>query len=132
MQNSETITKEILTLEKKFWTAMKDHDLKTALALTDFPCIVAGSHGAMSVDQKQFEEMFNSGNETVRTFEFEEDKAEVRLLSPETAVIAYKVHTTMTNADQDKTIDAVDTSTWVRRDNKWLCAMHTETQLVPQ
>lgn len=132
MQNTESVTKEILTLEKKFWAALRDQDLLTAISLTDFPCIVAGPHGAMSVDQKKFEEMFNSGKEAIRSFEFDEAKAEVRLVGPETAVIAYKIHTTLANAGDKTAMDAVDTSTWIRKDNKWLCAMHTETELLPQ
>jgi uncharacterized protein YndB with AHSA1/START domain len=32
-------------LEERFWEALKERDVETALALTDFPCIVAGPQG---------------------------------------------------------------------------------------
>ncbi|MGZ3690729.1 MAG: nuclear transport factor 2 family protein [Pseudobdellovibrio sp.] len=131
MLNNQSFMQEIIGLERKFWNAMKDHDLDAAVALTDFPCIVAGSQGTMSVDRKKFEEMFNANKEAIRTFDFEEAKAEVRLLGPDTAVIAYPVHSTLMSAGQNKSINAVDTSTWIRRHNKWLCAMHTETEMAP-
>ena len=127
MENS--ITKEILDLEKKFWTALRERDLDTALTLTDFPCLIAGSHGVYSVDRAQFTEMFNSDKERIRDFDFDEDKAEVRQIGPDTAIVAYNVHSTFGAEGDEKSIDAVDTSTWVKRDNRWVCAMHTETEL---
>lgn len=128
--DSENITKEILGLEKKYWNAMRDHDLESAISLTDFPCLVAGSHGLQSVDKEQFTKMFNSSEGGTRTFEFDESNVEVRQINPTTAVVAYKVHTSFSNKGESKTIDAVDTSTWIKRDDKWVCAMHTETELV--
>lgn len=128
MQNTD-IKSEILNLEKKYWTAMSEHDLETALGLTDFPCVVAGANGVLSVDKEQFSKMFNSNQESVRSFNFEEDKAEVRQVGPDTAVIAYKVHTTVLKDGKNQKVDAVDASTWIRRGDKWVCAMHTEAEL---
>lgn len=124
--NNQNVTSEILNLERKYWTAMRDHDLETALSLTDFPCLVASSHGVSSVDRAEYEKMFRSNEGSIRAFTFNEEDAEVRQVSPDTAVVAYKVKSTFTKEGQSQTIDAVDTSTWVRRDNKWVCAMHSE------
>lgn len=133
IQKDPTIlAREILNLEKKYWSAMKDHDLNAAMALTDFPCLVAGAHGIMSVNKQQFADMFESHHETLRIFNFDEDKTEVRQVSPDTAVIAYQVHTSVTRNGEQRIIDAIDTSTWVKRNGKWLCAMHTETEIVKQ
>lgn len=132
MQNSEPIRNEILNLEKKYWNAMRNQDLDAALSLTDFPCLVAGAQGISSVNQEQFQKMFNSNQNSFRTFNFDEDKVEVRQVSPDTAVIAYRVQTTLTKDGQEKSIDAIDTSTWVKRNDKWVCAMHTEVELKPQ
>jgi hypothetical protein len=129
-KDATVIAREILNLEKKYWTAMKDHDLQMALSLTDFPCIVAGAHGISSVSQPQFIEMFNSQNDTLRIFNFDEDKTEIRQISPDTIVIAYQVHTSVNQDGHNKIINAVDTSTWIKRGDKWLCAMHTETELL--
>jgi len=131
-KDSTILAREILNLEKKYWTAMKDHDLDAAIALTDFPCLVAGAHGISSVNKQEFTKLFESHHETLRIFNFDEDKTEVRQVSPDTAVIAYQVHTSVTRDGEHKIIDAVDTSTWVKRGGRWLCAMHTETELIKQ
>jgi hypothetical protein len=45
---------ELFELEKKFWQAMKDRDVATAVALTDFPCVVSGPQGVSEVDEPTF------------------------------------------------------------------------------
>ena len=133
MKNSNAIREEILGLEKKYWQAMQEHDLKTAQELTDFPCLVAGANGFRSVDEKKFEQMFRSQeNEAIADFYFEPKQAEVRLLNPNTAVVAYQIQSKQSRQGKTRDLKAVDTSTWVKRDNKWLCAMHTETELLKQ
>jgi len=37
-----------------------------------------------------------------------------------------KVHEELTVDGKPVSIDAADTSTWVRRDGRWLCAAHIE------
>jgi hypothetical protein len=43
------------------------------------------------------------------------------------AVLAYNVHEELTVEGKPVTIDAADASTWVRRDGRWLCALHSES-----
>lgn len=130
MENTESIKKEILGLEKKYWTAMQEHDLKTAVELTDFPCLVTSAHGIRSVDRQKFEEMFNSRDQdSVQSFEFDNDNVEVRLVNPETAIVAYQLETKFNHQGEERDINVVDTSTWIKRGNKWTCAMHTETEM---
>jgi hypothetical protein len=42
------------------------------------------------------------------------------------AAVAYQVHEELTVDGKPVTLDAADSSTWVRRDRRWLCALHTE------
>ncbi len=129
MQKEKNFKREIMSLERKYWTAMSEHDLKTALSLTDFPCLVAGTQGLRWVDEDQFTKMFDSNRGSIRNFEFKDDEAEVHQVGPDTAVVAYKVDTVFSKNGQNKKIKAVDTSTWIKRGQKWVCAMHTETEL---
>jgi ketosteroid isomerase-like protein len=126
MQNQSSVTQELIGLEKKFWQAMQKKDLDTALSLTSFPCIVAGSQGVMSVDEDQFTEMFNSEGK-LQSFEIGGSPS-IRLLDENTAIVAYDVHSVMTKDGRDQATDAIDTSTWIKRDGKWLCAHHTEVE----
>ena len=119
------IENDFLALEQKFWQAMKDKDIETALSLTADPCIVAGPQGVMQVDKPTFEKMMKTGAWTLNEFEILDVK--VQRLSEDVVVIGYKVHEKITVDDQPLTIDAADASTWVRKESGWVCAMHTES-----
>jgi hypothetical protein len=45
------------------------------------------------------------------------------------ALVGYKVHEDLTVDGKSVSLDAADTSTWVRRDGRWVCALHTESLL---
>jgi uncharacterized protein (TIGR02246 family) len=117
--------KELVGLEKQYWQAIKDKDVDAALRLTDDPCFVTGPQGAASVDKKALAGMLNAASWTLHDFEVTD--VQVRLLSNDVAILAYKVHEKLTVDGKPVTIDAADASTWVRRDGRWLCALHTES-----
>ena len=52
-----SIETEILDLERRYWEAIQDRDVRTAVSLTDFPCLIAGSSGVRAVDQASYEQM---------------------------------------------------------------------------
>jgi hypothetical protein len=52
---------------------------------------------------------------------------QVRQLNDDVAVLAYTVHEDLTVDGKPVTLDAAESSTWVRRDGHWACAMHTES-----
>ena len=123
---SEAIAKELMDLERTFWQAMKDQDIATMTSLTDFPCIVAGPQGVAKVDQKVMTSMMTDAPSTLRKFELGRD-VQVRQISDDVAVVAYKVHEDVEIDGKPVTLDAADMSLWVRRDGRWLCAVHTES-----
>lgn len=128
MENKTSVAQELIGLEKKYWQSMQDHDLDTALKLTDFPCIVTSSHGVKSVEKDEFIKMFeNHQQESIHSFEFNKEP-EVRLLNENTAIVAYEIHAMVTAEGKKKPMDAIDTSTWIKRGGKWVCALHTETE----
>jgi hypothetical protein len=51
---------------------------------------------------------------------------QVRLLRDDVAIVAYQVYEELTVDGKPVTLDAADSSTWVRRNGRWLCALHTE------
>ncbi|MFZ5669848.1 MAG: nuclear transport factor 2 family protein [Pseudomonadota bacterium] len=121
----QAIETELLTLERRFWQSMMDKDRKAADDLTDFPCIVAGPQGVASLDKKAFAATLEAGNWEIRDFAFGDD-VQVRRLSDDVALIAYKVREKLTVDREPVTLEAAETSVWVRRDGRWRCAMHTE------
>jgi hypothetical protein len=104
---------------------MKDKDVQGALALTHDPCIVTGPQGVASIDKDKFAEMMAAGQWTLHDFELRD--VQVQHLSDDVAIIGYKVKENMTVDGKPVTLEAADASTWVRKDGRWLCALHTES-----
>ena len=125
---TSTIESEILGLERRYWQALKDQDVETALRLTDDPCIVTGAQGIGSIDHKTLASMLKSARYTLESFVLK-NGAQVRLLGDDVAIVAYQVREELTVEGKPVTLDAADSSTWVRRDGHWLCALHTESVL---
>jgi len=123
-----TIEKELLQLERQYWNAMKDKDAEAAMRLTDDEVIVTGAQGVARLDRSQIGAMLQSANWTIHEFEVSDD---VQVLQPadDVAVLAYKVSEKLTVDGKPVTLEAADASTWVKRDSRWLCAMHTESIL---
>jgi ketosteroid isomerase-like protein len=121
-----TMEKELVELETEYWQAIKDKDLDTAMQLTDDTCVVAGAQGAASIDRNAFAGMLNDPSWTLNEFEFVGDVI-ASAVTDDVAVVAYKVKEELTVDGKPLTLEAADASTWVRRDGRWLCALHTES-----
>ena len=59
--------------------------------------------------------------------EFDIFDAQVQQLSDDVAIIGYKVREKLTVDGKPVTMVAADASTWVKKDSRWLCALHTES-----
>lgn len=120
-----TPEKEILELERKYWTAIKEKAADAAVALTDNPCIVTGAQGFSSIDPKTFRKMMEDSFWELKEFELKDD-AQVRLVKDDVAIVAYTVKECLMVEGKPVTLEAADSSMWVRREGRWLCALHTE------
>lgn len=122
---SGAVEKEILELENRYWTAMKNKDVEGAMALTDFPCMVAGAPGVGRIDAETYRKMMTGAKWTLHGFELKDPH--VKLLDDDVAVVIYKIHEDMTVEGEEVALDASDSSVWVRRDGRWRCSVHTES-----
>jgi len=122
---TQLVERELLELERRFWQALQDEDVETASNLADDPCVLTGPQGVASIDKATFREMMQSASYKLNRFELANDP-QVRVLSDDVAIIAYGVHEELTVDGKPISLDAADTSTWVRRNGRWLCALHTE------
>ncbi len=118
------IEAQLMNLEKQYWQAIKDRDVQAAMRLTDDPCIVTGAQGVARIDRKAFAGMLQAGGWTLHEVTLSD--VQVRVLSEDVAIVAYKVKELLTVEGKSITLDAADSSTWVRRDGQWVCALHTE------
>jgi ketosteroid isomerase-like protein len=71
--------------------------------------------------------MTEEGQWNLESFEL----SDVQVVQPsdDVAIIAYKVHQKGDMKGQAMDLKCVDSSTWVREDGDWKCALHTETIL---
>jgi hypothetical protein len=121
-----TIERELVNLETQYWQALKDKDVEAAIALTDEPCIVAGAQGVAMIDHRTYHGMMENAAWTIVDFDIRDD-VQVRVLDENTGIVAYTVHEELTVEGEPVAFDAADTSMWLRRDGRWLCALHTES-----
>jgi hypothetical protein len=94
------------------------------MRLTDDPCIVVTAQGAGRIAREAFAGMLKAGGWTLHEFTLSD--MHVRILSEDVAILAYRVKELLTVDGKPITLDAADSSTWVRRDGQWMCALHTE------
>jgi len=120
-----SVENELVELERQYWQAMKDGDAEVVARLSDDPCVVAGAQGVGQIDRAALAQMLRAA--TYKLQEFELTNPIVRALSDDVAVLAYKVHEELTVDGKGVSLDAADSSTWVRRDGRWVCAVHTES-----
>jgi hypothetical protein len=122
---TEAIKAELLKCERDYWQSIQDQNPEAARRLTNFPCIVTGAQGVAAMDERSFAAAMNGGRRTLNAFRL--DDAQVRLLSDDIAIVAYKVHEDMTVDGKPLSLDAADASVWIKRDGQWQCALHTES-----
>jgi hypothetical protein len=121
-----TIEQELAGLERRYWQALRDRDTGAALELTADPAILAGAQGVGLLTHDTFVAMMENATWTIDAFEIVGD-LEVRQVADDTAIVAYTVHEEVTVDGQQVGFDAAETSTWVRRDGRWICVAHTES-----
>jgi uncharacterized protein (TIGR02246 family) len=122
--STQAVEKELIQLEKQYWQAMKEKDVDAAMRLTDDPCIVTGAQGIARIDREAFKGMMTGAPWSLHDYDVSD--VQVRLLSDDVAIVAYKVTENLTVEGEPVKLEAADSSTWVRRNGRWVCALHTE------
>ena len=118
---------ELLEVERRFWNAIQRKDAQGTARMTDDGCIVVGAQGLSAIDQKTMAKLTAEGKWELEQYSFDEQNAQVRFLSDDVAIVAYKVNERVAIDGQTLPIEANDSSVWVRRDGEWRCALHTES-----
>lgn len=118
---------QIVKLEKRYWEGMENHDYSIVKNLTRFPCIVAGKDGVRTVEEAAFKQMFESG-ESVKWKVLDISEVQTQTYG-NSALIAYLIELEATMGGKTSSMKCACTSTWVKEEEGWLCAMHTESDL---
>jgi len=119
---SSRLKEELLAEERAYLAAVQAGDGDGAARLTAEPALVVSPQGAMKVGPQAIRRMM-SEHDATREYALDETSAEVVEVTPDVAIISYRLRTTTPGAG---TSEAVDTDVWVRTDGAWKCALHTE------
>lgn len=127
MQNPSSM---LIDLETKFWQSMVDHKTDVALQLLCEPALMVSAHGAMKFDHAGYRQMADNGPMVVNSFQLSD--MQVVFPNNSTAVLSYRVKQGIAPRGKGAPTEEQmhDTSTWVKTDQGWRCAMHTETPIV--
>lgn len=119
----------LVDLETKFWQSMVDLDTDAALNLLCEPALMVSAHGAMKFDHAGYRQMVDHGAMVVSSFELSD--MEVVFPNDSTAILSYRVKQGVAPRGKGATTEQEmnDTSTWVKTDLGWRCAMQTETPI---
>jgi uncharacterized protein DUF4440 len=119
--------KEIIALEKSFWQAIVDEDTDKAVSMIDKKSLLTGAQGVNALTPSDYRKMAQMSDWKVHSFDL--SKINVVFPKPDVAVIGYEVHEDLTVQGERMTLDAADSSVWVKRDGEWLNVHHTESIL---
>ena len=122
----DPIDQELLELEKQYWEAICNRDGATATRLSDARCMVIGPQGIGKLDRQALAGMVENAPYQLKRYRLDDD-VHVRTIADGVALIAYKVSEEIVIDGETQTLEAFDSSVWVRRDGGWVCAAHTET-----
>ena len=120
------VDQELLELEKQYWQAIQDRDGATATRLSDARCVVIGPQGIGKLDREALAGLVENAPYQLKRWRLDDD-VQVSNIADGVALIAYKVNEEMVVDGKTTTLEAYDSSVWVRRDGGWVCAAHTET-----
>jgi ketosteroid isomerase-like protein len=116
---------EILALEHGFWRAMRDDDVDAAVEMLDDESAVASAMGIHHFDPAGYRKMAEDGPMRLTGFEFADEQ--VFFPVPDVAIVTYAVRQTFEIDGQAQTMNAHDTTTWVRKNGRWVAVLHTES-----
>jgi hypothetical protein len=114
----------IFLQELGMWRALQSHDLMAfqSLLLPDY----------IEVEKTiQTREQLMANLNTCMIVSYKLRNHQVRVISPDAAVIAYSGSSEIVCGDSHLTSHYNATTTWVRREGKWLVQMHTEIPIKP-
>ncbi len=122
-----TNDQQLAEVENKFWRAMQEKDAQSAEQLTDNGCIVVGAQGVSAIDAKSMGKMTAEGKWELKEYVFDEKSRQIRFLTDDIAIVAYKVTEQVVVEGKPLSVSANDASVWIKREGSWRCAMHTES-----
>jgi hypothetical protein len=121
--DNRSVQSELADLERKYWTAIMEKDAVVALQLSHDQCVVTGALGTSRIDGIALREIMDVAPWILDDFEL--DRVQVSLVNDDVAIVSYKVRESLIVEGMPLTVEASDSSTWIRSNGRWVCACHT-------
>ena len=118
---------EVLELEKNYWEALKDRDIREIGRMTAEQCLVAGASGASMIDPRSIGKMVESAEYRINGYRIEPLSTKIAWICDDTVALAYRVHEDLEVDGKPVGLDAFDTSVWKKDTTGWTCLLHTES-----
>jgi hypothetical protein len=122
---SSAIDQEIMAQEREYWDSMISKDPSVATRLTDEECLIVGAQGVSTVSSRTIGPLVQSDGWKLKSYDFSNVK--VTMAAPDVAIAGYHVREELEVDGQPLTLEANDSSTWLLKDGRWVCAAHTES-----
>jgi len=120
-----TSSAEIMQLETDFWQSMLDQQPAKAAAMLPERAAMVAMYGIHHFGPAEYMKMAEQGDARITGFSFAD--AQVIFPADNVAVATYKVRQRFEMKGKPQEMTCFDSTTWVKRDGKWLAAVHTET-----
>lgn len=118
-------SRQFLRLETQFWTALQARDETAAAALSAEPTVVVGAQGVAVIDRQALAAMVRNPSFTLESFELQD--ARVVPVTDDVVIVAYRASEKLVVDGEPVSLEACDSSVWVRRGERWECVLHTES-----
>jgi uncharacterized protein DUF4440 len=110
-----SLDKELMDLEHAFWEAMQKKDARTAGRLSGDSCVVVGPQGVAEITPPAMESMVRDAGYELKSYRIDARNTHIRKLADNVALVAYKVDEALTVEGKPVSLEAYDSSVWVRR-----------------
>lgn len=120
-----TTQDEIMDLERRFWQAVMDMDIDSAVALLDEHSMTVSARGIYYFEPTEYKAMAMDGEARITSFEFSDER--VIFPGPDVAIASYKAKQSFTMGGKNHNMVVYDTTIWVKKRGKWVASAHTET-----
>jgi hypothetical protein len=118
---------ELLKLERDFWDAMRDRDVRTASRLTAKDSTIVGSSGVSGVDPRTMGKLLESAPYRIKDYRIDPQTVRTTHLCDEVVAVSYRVQEDLEVDGKPVKLDAFDSSVWKKTDDGWACVLHTES-----
>jgi hypothetical protein len=71
--------------------------------------------------------MLEGGTWQIDRYALDETKAQIRMVGDDIAIVAYPVHEDLHVDGKKVSLDAFDSTVWIKKDGKWVTVLHTES-----